>query len=218
MTRKSGRTEDKMKVLIYYKYLTYIIACILLGSTTASWAQPPVPSRWQGEIKGTVYNKPFTLMVELELKRALPHENNPFHLFIGAGNPQNMGHLFLSSAIQKKTSSVSNRIATLQYLTIYQQGNRLQATLTNDHRAEAAKANGFSGPNVSAAEASDLMRDILKNAWGNSEMFGFSRGASLLIQFNSNGMSGTIQGRGSSYTATSSTVQYQAQFQARRIQ
>lgn len=207
-----------MKGLIYCRYLTCIIACILLGSAAVSWAQPPVPSRWQGEITGKVYNQTFRGMVELELKPALPHENNPFHLFIGAGNPQDIGHLFLSSAMQFRTSPVSNRIATLQYLTIYLQGNRVQATLTDDHGGEAAKANGFGGPNVSAAQASDLMKGVLQNAWGNSEMFGFSRGATLMIQFNSNRMSGTIRGMGSSYTATSSPVEYQAQFQAQRIQ
>ena len=195
-------------------FILCVITLIIFGTTAVSWSQPPVPSHWRGEITGKVHNKTFRLPVDLEFKQPIQHENNPFHLFIGAGKPQDVGNLFLSSAMSFSTRKGD---ATLQYLTISLQGNRLQATLSDTHKAEAAKANGFSGPNVSAAQASSLMRDIMKDVYGDCEMFGFSRGATLTIQFNGNQLSGVIRGNGVSYTETSSPVQYQAQFQARRI-
>lgn len=197
-------------------HLVSIIFCILLATAATSWAQPPVPSKWQGVITGKVYNKTFRLPVVLEIKPALQHENNPFHLFLGAGDTKDIGNLFFSSAM--KFSTRSGGVATLQYVTITMQGNRLRAILTDTHKAEAAKANGFGGPNVSAVQASPLMRDVLKNAYGNSEMFAFVRGATMTIQFNGSQLSGVISGKGGSYTATSSDVPYQAQFQARRVQ
>jgi hypothetical protein len=107
--------------------------------------------------------------------------------------------------------------ASLQYLSLSLQKDQIGAVLTDTHRAEAAKANGFSGPNVSAAAASDLMRDVLQNAWGPTEMFGFDPGATLRIDFQGNTLSGSIQGRGGSYTATASRVNYRAEMTAARI-
>lgn len=207
-----------MKRLFNNKYFIGFFVCFILGSATAAWAQPPVPSRWQGEITGTVQNKPFRLVVDIELKQPILDEENPFHLFIGAGEPENTGHLFLTSAIQLENPPGSGRLVTLQYLTIRVQGSRIQSTLTDVHSKESAKANGFSGPNVSAEEASDLMKDILKNAWGKSEMFGFNTGAAVSMEFTDNQISGTIQGRGYSYTGSSSLVPYRGQFRARRVQ
>jgi hypothetical protein len=196
-------------------FLLFLIAFTAPGFMISSRAQIPVPSRWQGEIAGQVHNKAFRLPVTIELKKSLPHEDNPFNVFVGAGDPDQIGHVFLSSAMPFSTTRGT---ATLQYLDISIQGNRLQAVLTDDHRSEAAKANGFSGPNVSADEASDLMKDVLRNAWGNTEMFGFSIGTNLTINFSANQLSGMIQGAGGSYTATSSPVRYQARMEARRSQ
>lgn len=207
--------ERTMKLLRFFcrRWLIFLIVFTGPAFAVNSRAQTPVPSSWEGEITGQVHNKSFRLPVTIELKKSLPHEKNPFHLFIGAGDPDDIGHVYLSSAIQ-----FGNDPVTLQYLTISMQGNRLQASLTDDHSSEAAKANGFSGPNVSAEEASDLMKDVLRSAWGNSEMFGFRVGATLTLNFNNNQLSGTIQGSGGSYTATSSQVRYQARLEARRSQ
>lgn len=197
--------------------------CLLLLSSTALgvpgisakvWAGPPVPSQWQGEIVGQVQGQAFRLPVSIEFDRPLPYENNPLHIFIGTGNPSTVGNIFISSAMQYSTSRGP---ATLQYLTIYLQGSRLQGRLTDSHTAEAAKANGFSGPNISAEQASDLMKDVLRNAWGPTEMFGFDVGTSLVVKFFGNELTGTIQGWGGSYTGTSSRVPYQAEFRARRV-
>jgi hypothetical protein len=179
-----------------------------------TWAEVPVPSAWQGQITGQVHNTPFRLQVSIEIKSPLPFESNPVHIFVGAGNPSDIGHLFLASATQLNTYRGT---ATLQYLSLSLQGDKLSAVLTDTHSAEAAKANGFSGPNVSAAEASDLMRDVLQNAWGPTEMFGFDRGATLSINFQGNTLSGSIQGAGGSYTGTSSQVHYRAEMTAARI-
>ncbi len=185
-----------------------------LNTSSKIWADGFVPSQWKGEIAGQVYNQSFRLPVSIELSPPLPHENNPLHLFIGVGNPKAVGNVYISSAMQINTSRGP---ATLQYFTIYIQGSRLQARLTNHHGAEAAKSNGFSGPNVSAQQASDLMKDVLRNAWGATEMFWFNVGTSLVITFNGSELSGSIQGSGGSYTGTSSPVQYRAQLRARRI-
>ena len=188
-----------------------LASCLLISANLR--AEVPIPSRWQGEIVGRVHNKTFRLPVTIEITRALPFEGNPFHLFLGAGNPKNVGHVYLASAMRFNTSSGP---ATLRYLSISLRGNQLMARLTKTHGAEAAKANGFSGPNVSAAQASPLMRGVLRNAWGPTEMFAFSRGAALTLRFQRNQLFGTVQGTGSSYTGTSSSVTYQARMAARR--
>ena len=185
-----------------------------LAAFSDTWAQMPVPSLWRGEISGQVHNAGFRLPVTVEIKPALPHEANPFHLFVGAGEPSQVGHVFLSSAMQFGTSRGP---ATLQYLAVSMQGARLTANLTSDHRAEAAKANGFCGPNVSAEQASDLMKGVLRDAWGATEMFGFTVGARLTADLNANQLAGAIEGSGGSYTATSSAVPYRARFSATRV-
>lgn len=187
---------------------------VLVFFTDNAHGGGPIPSTWHGEIVGRVFNKVFRLPLTIEIRRPFPFERNPFHLFLGAGNPKNIGHIYLSSAMRFNTSRGP---ATLQYLSLTLWGNQVKATLTETHSAEAAKANGFSGPNVSAAQASPLMRGVLRNAWGPTEMFSFSRGATLMLRFQGNRLSGTVQGTGSSYTGTSSSVVYQARMAARRV-
>lgn len=196
-----------------YFAMNLLIVVILL-TTAGAWAEIPVPSQWQGEITGQVHNTPFRLPVVIEFNRPLPYENNPLHIFVGAGDPNDMGHLYLSSALELNTSRGP---ATLQYLTISMQGSQLQARLSDDHRAEAAKSNGFSGPNVSAEQASDLMKGVLRDVLGATEMFGFDIGATLAIHIDGSQLSGTIQGSGSSYTGTSSQVKYRANLTAMPI-
>ena len=191
-----------------------VLATIFLCFAANVQAEVPIPSNWQGEIVGRVFNKMFRLPVTIEIRRPLPFERNPFHLFVGAGNPKDIGHVYLASAMRFNTSRGP---ATLRYLSVFLQGNRVRARLTKTHGAEAAKATGFSGPNVSAAQASPLMRGVLRNAWGPTEMFSFGRGATLMLRFQENRLSGTVQGTGSSYTGTSSSVVYQARMAARRV-
>jgi hypothetical protein len=209
IVREMNMTIANFKRTIWIVIL--VISCLLVSTNLR--AEVPIPSRWQGEIVGRVYNKTFRLPVTIEISRQLPFERNPFHLFLGAGNPKNVGHVYLSSAMRFNTSRGP---ATLRYLAISLRGNQLRARLTETHGAEAAKVNGFSGPAVSAAQASPLMRDVLRNAWGSTEMFCFSRGTVLMLRFQGNQLSGTVQGAGNSYTGTSSSVAYQARMVARR--
>ena len=194
--------------------ITLFLALASCLSATPMWAATPIPSQWRGEITGQVHNTKFRLPVSIEIKPPLPFENNPLNIFVGAGNPTDIGHLFLASAMKFNTSRGP---VTLQYLSISIRQTRLQARLTDHHGAEAAKGNGFSGPNVSAEQASDLMKDVLRNAWGSAEMFGFNVGATLVIDFSGNRLSGTVQGLGSSYTGTTSGVAYGARMTATRV-
>lgn len=204
-----------MNLLHFSKCLALKLAILtLLLATSTLRAEMPVPSRWEGEITGQVQNTAFRLPVAIEFKSPLPHENNPLNIFIGAGDPKDPGHLYLSSAMPFNTSSGP---VTLQYLMVTINESQIQAKLTDSHAAEAAKANGFSGPNVSAQEASDLMKGVLRDALGATEMFGFNIGATLVIDLNGNRLSGTIQGSGNSYTATSSRVPYRAGLIANRV-
>ncbi len=189
-----------------------VLSCFLVPGIV--WAGIPIPSVWKGQIAGTVYNRSFSLPVIIEIKQALPHENNPLHIYVGTDNPQDIGHLYLTSALQFKAS---NGLVTLNYLAISVKGQRLQARLINTHGSEAAKANGFTGPNVSAEQASNLMKGILRDAWGPSEMFGLKVGATLFLNFQGNQLYGAIKGFGSSYTATSSDIQYVGNIRATRI-
>jgi len=203
--------------ILFCSICVFMFSSMSIGPLETSpkiWADALVPSQWKGEIVGQVHGHSFRLPVSIEFSPPLPHENNPLHLFIGVGNPKAIGNIYISSAMRFSTSRGP---ATLQYFTIYIQGSRLQAKLTDHHGAEAAKGNGFTGPNVSAEQASDLMKDVLRNAWGATEMFGFDVGASLVIRFSGNELYGSIQGRGGSYTGTSSQVQYRAELRARRI-
>ena len=186
----------------------------LMLVATRTWADVPVPSRWRGEITGQVYHKTFRLPVLIEFKGSLPFENNPLNIYVGAGDPNQIGHLFLSSAMQFQTTQ---GFVTLQYLTVSVQGTQVTATLTNHHGAEAAKANGFSGPNASADQASSLMKGVLRDAFGAVEMFTFSLGTTLHLHVNGNHLSGMIQGAGSSCTGTSSQVDYRANLTAELV-
>jgi hypothetical protein len=77
--------------------------------------------------------------------------------------------------------------------------------------------NGFNGPNVSAEQASELMKGVLQRVWGPTEMFRFFVGATIDLNFDGNTLSGTVQGKGSSYTGTSSSVRYTGGIVATRI-
>ncbi len=173
-----------------------------------------IPSTWQGEIRGRVHNENFRLPLTIEIRQPLPYEKNPMHICVATDKPDDIGHVFLSSAQQLSTSRGP---VTLQYFFVSLSGSRMHAGLVDDHRAEAAVINGFSGPNVSAEQASDLMQGILEDAWGATEMFRFDVGATLVITFFENRLSGTLKGSGRSYTNTSSSVNYFADINAKRL-
>ncbi|OEU62302.1 MAG: hypothetical protein BBJ57_05865 [Desulfobacterales bacterium PC51MH44] len=202
-------SDLKTYYIILLLTFTYFFAPINL------WAGMPVPGEWRGQIAGQVYNRTFRLPVAIIIKKPLPFENNPLNIYIGAGDPnKDIGHIYLSSAQQFNTTRGP---VTLQYLSIAIRGSRLQGRLTDDHSGESAVLNGFNGPNVSAEEASELMKGILQQAWGPTEMFRFFVGTTIVLNFDGNTLSGSVQGEGGSYTGTSSSVRYTARIVATRI-
>ncbi|MDD2466423.1 MAG: hypothetical protein PHI97_20680 [Desulfobulbus sp.] len=205
--------QNQARYCGWYSLFLLMVWANPLG-VSLSWAQFPVPSQWQGEISGQVHGTFFRIPVTLALSSPISGEQNPFHVFIGAGETDQFGHVTLSSAIQVNTR---HGLVTLKYLSVTTQDTRFSAHLTQDHTTEAAKINGFSGPNVSAAEVSTLMKDVLRNAWGSSEMFGFSVGTRLVAEQRGHELWGTLAGSGRSCTGTSSEVFYQAQFKAVRM-
>lgn len=219
----------------------YVVLAIVLWMGIAQ-AQVPIPSKWEGKAIGHVYGVEFSLPIRIEISSALPHEKNPFHLFIGSTSNDNAGDLLLISAmnvgtggggIQYKAGSAmgvyterriphsdqppSSGSALLQYLTIRQEGSRVTGVLTNTSMKEAAAVNMFTGPNASAREASDLMRGVLESL-GTTEVFVFLQGAELQMQFSGGVLSGSVNGKGRSVLNTSSDVAYTCRFQASRIQ
>ncbi|MGD9947872.1 MAG: hypothetical protein AB7U29_05260 [Desulfobulbus sp.] len=200
----------------YFRLFCLFFLMIWAGPLTVTelWAQIPVPSRWQGEISGEVHGVAFNLPISLELSPPIAGEQNPFHVFVGTGEADQVGNVYLSSAVRVNTSQGP---VTLQYLSVSAQDARFSVNLTQNHGAEAAKVNGFSGPNVSADQASNLMKDVLRSAWGASEMFGFTVGAEVEVEQRGNELVGSLAGSGRSYTGTSTDVIYRAQFKAVRV-
>jgi hypothetical protein len=172
------------------------------------------PSQWEGEISGNIENQPFHLPVTVELGKPIAGEKNPVHLFIGAGEPsRDLGHVLLMSANQLQKGKSKT---TIQYLAVKREGNRILATMTDSGQAEAAAINGFTGPNVSAQQASDLMRDVLQSAWGETEIFSFLTGTSAELTISGESLSGTLLGSGVSFTGTS-RAEYSATLNAKRV-
>ncbi|MBP1609053.1 MAG: hypothetical protein H6Q04_1288 [Acidobacteria bacterium] len=61
----------------------YVMMVIVLGMGTAQ-AQPPIPSKWEGKAIGHIRGIEFSVPNVVEITQALPHEQNPFHLFVGS--------------------------------------------------------------------------------------------------------------------------------------
>lgn len=155
----------------------------------------PVGSQWRGVAEGQVFNQRFRLPVVIEFRRPLPQESNPIGLFLGVGTPQQVGNANLFSALSLNTSSGA---ATLQYLSIQTSRTQLTGRLVNNRSAEAAAANQFYAPNVSAAYAPPIMRSVY-GSLGSYELFIFNQGATISLAYNSAGqIQGRIQGNGSS--------------------
>ena len=180
----------------------------------AAGVESLVPSQWQGEITGSIEGQPFRLPVTVEFGKPIAGEKNLMHLFIGAGEPsKDLGHVHLMSANQLQKGKSKT---TIQYLAVKREGNRITATMTDNGQAEAAAINGFTGPNVSVQQASDLMRDVLQSAWGATEIFSFLTGTSAELTISGESLSGTLSGRGVSFTATSS-AEYFATLNVKRV-
>ncbi len=216
-----------------YRTLSY---ALLFAGTV--WGQPAVPSTWEGRATGSIRGVRFDIPVTIELKAALPWEKNPFHLFLGTISAKRVGDFGLMSANEVATGgpvktyetgrygvgvydrTVTQRAGrgnvTLQYLTVKVDGNAVTAVLTETQAEAAAAANVFTGPNVSAQEASDLMRGVMEQL-GPTEMFVFARGASVRLQFGGDGLTGTVTGKGGSVLGTSSLVLYECALRAKRV-
>ena len=214
----------------------FVVFFFVFLFSSAAFGQPIVPSRWEGRVTGEIHGKRFDMPVTIELSRSLPRENNPFHLFVGTPSVEQVGTFGLRSAIEMGTGRTykvydSRKVGvyehtvtrspgrgnvTLQFLSIRQAGNIVSAVLTNTHKKSAAAANTFTGPNISTLEASDLMRDVLRQL-GETEMFIFTQGASLRLQFGKTEVTGIISGAGSSVLGTSSNVQYRCSIRAQRV-
>ena len=219
----------------------YAVLAVTLGRGMVQ-AQVPIPSKWEGKAIGHVYGADFSLPVVIEISDSLPYEKNPFHLFIGSTSMTNVGDVLLTSAMKVSTGGGGIRYDTgsamgvyterttphssqkpaagdaalLQYLTIKQEGSRVTAVLTNVNMNAAAAINAFTGPNVSAKEASALMRGVLESL-GTNENFVFLQGATLQLRFDGGNLNGSVAGKGRSILNTSSDIEYSCRIQAKRI-
>lgn len=198
--------------------IMFATACFFLPRMAFSGQAIPVSSEWEGEATGQVFGRAFRVPIFIETKKPFPGENNPFHVAIGDKQATDeIGSFLLTSALEF-TAPYSGGKATLQYLTVQVIGSQAKAVLTNEHRQEAAEANGFTAPNVSAQYSSELMRGVLQDALGQTEQLAFKRGATLIINFGGNQLSGNVEGFGTSYLGTyHPDVHFQAQFVARRV-
>ena len=171
---------------------------------------------WQGEIQGHVFGQPFQQPVVVEIGAPLPHENNPMNLFIGVPDVYAVGSLGLYSALP--FTSPSGGEVTLQYFTLTVQNDQIKAVLSNDHMAEAAVANQFTAPNVSAHSAPPIMQDIYRSL-GLTEFFAFREGTQVSIKVDGSKLTGHIYGTGGSIWGIFPTpdVTYEATFVATRV-
>ena len=146
----------------------------------------------------------------------MPSEDNPLHVFVGAGDSSRVGDLGLYSAWQFAPPS-GGRV-TLQYLSVEMQGSRLEATLTDEHGSEAAVINQFTAPNVTAQNAPPGPASQPFENLGPTELFGFHQGTELTMHSTGERLTGDIRGSGYSLTGVFPLpdVNYQARFVATR--
>jgi hypothetical protein len=212
--------ELTMHAKSYGNFLVPGLVCfaILFSPALCSAQTVAVPSVWRGTISGQVAGRNFSLPLTMELKPPLEGENNPVHFFLGDSTSERVGGLILTSS-QQYTTPYTSGTATLQYMSVRIGQGRLQAVLRDSHRKEAAAVNGFTAPNLSAENASPLMKGVLESL-GRTEMFAFKPGAVVDVQFRGNSLQGTVQGTGSSYMSVHSTpdAAYRARFNATRVQ
>ena len=215
---------------------TVAICIFVFMFSTVALGQPVVPSKWEGRATGEIHGSRFDVPVAIELRPPLEWEKNPFHLFVGTPSVEQIGAFGLVSATEMGTGgaykvysrgnvgvydrtvarSPGRGNVTLQYLSIEQTGNSVSAVLSNTQKESAAATNMFTGPNVSAMEASDLMRDVMRQL-GETEMFTFAHGATVRLQFGATEVNGTISGVGRSVLNTSSDVPFRCSLSARRV-
>jgi hypothetical protein len=217
--------------------------CAAFLLVSAVLAQPPVPSEWKGEAKGSIREKVFTLPVSIELKSPPKFDNNAFRFFIGSADMKRLGDFLVLSSAEVATggtpvmwkwservgapgiykqigpasqAKLSSGAAVLQYFTIQYEGAKMIARLAGANTASAAAANSFVGPNVSALEASAVMRGVM-DSLGPTEVFIFGKGATVTLEFTPDAVTGVIAGEGRSVTNTSSGVHFHCRLTARRV-
>lgn len=198
-------------------------------------AAQPVPSTWEGRLRGLAAGQSFDLPLVIELRQPLASEQNPCHLFAGTEAEGQVGALTLVSALEVATGGriigyEAGRIGiytrdrawdpgrgnlTVRFFQLRREANALSGTLGDPGTGISAAVNGFTGPNISAREASEVTRAI-HEALGPTEMFLFERGATIRLEFRQGTLTGTVQGSGRSVMNTSSPVPYRAQIEAKR--
>jgi hypothetical protein len=184
-----------------------LLLSISLVSSSAYAQNIPIPSTWQGEITGQIYNQTFTLPVVIVLKQPISYEQNPLYLMIGSDPAEAVGSLMLVSAMSFNTSSGN---VTLQYLSVQVRGNQIVATLNNQHIQESAAANQFTAPCFSDGGVVGCLMP--------TEPYIFTVGTTMILNCNDNQLIGKIQGTGTSIMGMSDIFElpYQAELRAIR--
>lgn len=189
-----------------------VLATAAAPATTG--AAVPVPSRWSGTIRGTVYGQAFDLPFTVELTRRYKGESNPIHLFAGTRSAPStdVGSSFLTSA-SRFITPITGRRVTLRYLRVARGSRTVRGTLVDLHKAEAAVVNGFTAPNVCLTVYTPF-ECVLPGP----EQFWFVTGATVQLRVSGRRMTGTMRGRGSGYTQVLPypEVRYQGTISARR--
>jgi hypothetical protein len=217
------RKNSRRRVLLVG--ILFVAAVLAVGCTgsSSSFATAAIgsseigSSQWQGEIRGQVYGQSFHLPLDVVFREPLPDENNPVNVFLGAGDPSQVGNVFLTSASQY---TVSSGQVTLQYFSVETSGSELSAILTDAHFSEAAAANLFTAPNVSAQSAPEGPGRQIYETMGPTEMFAFLEETQLNVNVSGDTLSGNVQGSGQSITGVFPTgdVVYSAEFTAARVE
>ena len=170
-------------------------AMLALAAAFVTAAQP-VPSRWKGRATGEVHGRSFRLPMTIEIAGPLPFEQNPFNLSLSSDSAtrdeaSRLGSFLVRSAAEMFTPTGGK--ATLEYFRITRSDAEVTAVLRNTQAAAAAVMNTFVAPNVSAEQASELMRDVLKSL-GPTEFHAFRPGAGIKLQFQGDAVTGTLGG------------------------
>lgn len=95
----------------------------------------------------------------------------------------------------------------------------MSAVLMDEHRAEAAMANQFTAPNVSAQTAPPGPGGDIYETLGPTELFAFLEGTEFTIEVSGDTLTGSVAGSGQSLTGIFPTgdVTYEAEFSATRV-
>jgi hypothetical protein len=222
--------QSKLMRRIISLWVVFVVVLSYLGKVSAQDSVPNItfeldtarlekwvlviPSQWRGEIRGQVDNQAFRLPLTIQFEKPKRFEDNPVNLFVGTGDCAQVGDLGLFSA--SEFSSPVGGTVTLQYFSIKVEGSQLKAVLIDQHTAEAAAVNLFTGPNVSARQPG-IMRDVCASL-GSTEIFAFLRGTELTINLlSAESLMGSAKGSGISVVCNSTDIPYQAELTAKRV-